>query len=122
MDQIAEALNYINRNFDKPVTAGELARLCHMSETHFRRVFVKYINMSPMEYLNLIRIQKACDYMRKSDESMDIVAQRCGFATTSTFNRNFKKYLETSPYQWKINPSNYEHKLLNYRISAYKGW
>lgn len=93
-----------------------------MSETHFRRVFVRYLNMPPMEYLNLIRVQKACDHMRKSDDPMDIVAQKCGFATTSTFNRNFKKYLDASPYQWKINPDNYEHKLLNFHISALKGW
>ena len=49
-------------------------------------------------------------------------AQKVGFTTTSTFNRNFKKYLNTSPYQWKISPENYERKLLNYNISALKGW
>ena len=71
--------------------------------------------MSPMDYVNLIRIQRACDLMKKTNDSMDLVAVKCGFSTTSTFNRNFKKYLNTSPYQWKINPSNYEHKLLNFR-------
>ena len=60
--------------------------------------------------------------MKKTNDSMDIVASKCGFATTSTFNRNFKKYLDTSPYQWKIYPGNYEHKLFNFWISALKGW
>ena len=78
--------------------------------------------MSPMDYVNLIRIQKACELMKKSNDSMDTIAIKCGFTTTSTFNRNFRKFLDTSPYQWKINPENYEHKLLNYRISALKGW
>ena len=122
MAQIAAALDYVNKNYDKPMKANELAGICSMSETHFRRIFEEYINMSPMDYVNLIRIQRACDLMKKSNDSMDMVATKCGFATTSTFNRNFKKYLDTSPYQWKINPSNYEHKLLNFRISALKGW
>lgn len=122
MAQIAAALDYVNKNYDKPMKANELAGICSMSETHFRRVFEEYINMSPMDYVNLIRIQRACELMKKSNDSMDMVAAKCGFATTSTFNRNFKKYLDTSPYQWKINPSNYEHRLLNFRISALKGW
>jgi AraC-like DNA-binding protein len=40
----------------------------------------------------------------------------------STFNRNFKKYLGTSPYQWKKNKENYKNKLLDYNINALKGW
>ena len=104
------------------IRVEELAKACHMSETHFRRLFEGCMNMSPVDYINLVRIQKACDLMKKTNDSMDIVAQKVGFATTSTFNRNFKKFLNTSPYQWKINPENYEHKLLNYHISARKGW
>ena len=122
MAQIAAALDYINKNYDKQIKAIELANICSMSETHFRRIFEEYINMSPMDYVNLIRIQRACDLMKKTNDSMDLVAVKCGFSTTSTFNRNFKKYLNTSPYQWKINPGNYEHKLLNFRISALRGW
>ena len=104
------------------IRVEELARVCHMSETHFRRVFESCINMSPVDYVNLKRVQKACDLMKKTNDSMDMVAEKVGFSTTSTFNRNFKKFLGTSPYQWKINPENYENKLLNYRISAVKGW
>lgn len=122
MAQIAAALDFINKNFEHAIRVKELADICSMSETHFRRIFEEYINMSPMDYVNLIRIQKACELMKKTNDSMDLVASKCGFTTTSTFNRNFKKFLETSPYQWKINPKNYESKLLNFRISALKGW
>lgn len=122
MAQISAALDYINRNYNSQMKAKEIAEVCGMSETHFRRVFEEYINMSPMEYVNLIRIQRACEMMKKTNDSMDEVANKCGFTTTSTFNRNFKKFLNTSPYQWKINPDNYENKLLNYKIQAMKGW
>ena len=104
------------------IRVEELAQECHMSETHFRRLFESCMNMFPVDYINLVRIQKACDLLKKTTDSMDIVAQKVGFTTTSTFNRNFKKFLNTSPYQWKINPENYETKLLNYNISARKGW
>ena len=121
-NRISAALDYVNEHYAEPIQVCELAEACSMSETHFRRLFKKDMNMAPMDYVNLIRIQKACDLMKQSDDSMDTVAMKCGFATTSTFDRNFKKYLATSPYQWKINPENYERKILNFKISALKGW
>ena len=120
--QIAAALDYVRMEYMHMIRVEELAQECHMSDTHFRRLFESCMNMSPVDYINLVRIQKACDLLKKTTDSMDIVAQKVGFTTTSTFNRNFKKFLNTSPYQWKINPENYETKLLNYNISARKGW
>ncbi len=119
---IRPALEYIDRNYAENIKAATLAETCNMSETHFRRVFDEAINMPPMDYLNLVRIQKACTIMNKSDHSMEQVAMECGFTTFSTFNRNFRKYLNTSPYQWKKNKDNYANKLLDYKINALKGW
>ncbi|MBQ8279611.1 MAG: helix-turn-helix transcriptional regulator [Roseburia sp.] len=120
--QILPALEYVKNEYAKAIRIEDLAKLCHMSETHFRRIFETSMNMSPMDYINLTRVQIACELMTKTNDSMDIVAGKVGFATTSTFNRNFKKFLNTSPYQWKISPDNYEGRLLNYNISALKGW
>lgn len=120
--QILPALEYVKVEYAKAIRIEDLAKICHMSETHFRRIFETCMNMSPMDYINLTRVQIACELMTKTNDSMDIVASKVGFATTSTFNRNFKKFLNTSPYQWKISPENYEGRLLNYNISALKGW
>lgn len=120
--QIAEALDYISRHFEEDLTIGKLAAVSHMSETHFRRIFLKNMNMTPSDYLNMVRVHAACEYMKKSSVSMNLVAEKCGFQSVSTFNRNFKKIVGITPYQWKIHPENYEGKLLNFKISAYKGW
>lgn len=122
VSQISPAIEYINNNYRKSLKVKDVSDAIGMSETHFRRLFESYLNMPPMDYLNLIRVQNACEIMKKTNLSMEEVAEEVGFATTSTFNRNFKKFLDTSPYQWKINPDNYESKLLNYNISALKGW
>ena len=119
---IRPALEFMDRSYVENIRAVDLADKCNMSETHFRRVFEEATNMSPMDYLNLVRIQKACMIMNKTDHSMEVVASECGFTTFSTFNRNFKKFLNTSPYQWKKNKDNYVNKLLDYNINALKGW
>jgi AraC-like DNA-binding protein len=120
--RIVAALELINERYELPLKVKELADACNMSESHFRRVFIENMNMSPTDYLNFVRIQMACQMMKKSDEPIEHVAVKCGFTTQSTFNRNFRKYLDTSPYQWKTHPENYESKLRKFNISALRGW
>lgn len=122
VSQISYALHYIGKHYAEELTIGDLAQASNMSETHFRRVFQKVMNMTPSDYVNLVRVQMACEYMKKHTDSMELVAERCGFQSVSTFNRNFKKVLNITPYQWKIHPENYEARLLDYKISSYKGW
>ncbi len=121
-EQILPALYYIERQYMYPIKIEELARICNMSETNFRRVFGATTNMKPVDYINMIRVQNACKQMKHSCDTMKDIAARTGFGTVSTFNRDFKKILGTSPYQWKKHPENYEEKLSNYQISALKGW
>ena len=113
MGHIATAVNFVEAHYQEPIKISDISKACNMSETHFRRTFEEYINMTPADYVNLVRVQKACELLRSTDDSMDGIAIKCGFSTTSTLNRNFKKYMGTSPYQWKLStengkrPSNY---------------
>ncbi len=120
--QLENAIAYVENNYSGNFKIADLARECHMSETHFRRVFQEKMNMTPVEYVNFVRIKKACELIDKTDISMEDVAEKVGFITPSTFNRNFRRIIGTSPYQWKKRPDNHEGKLLEYKISALKGW
>lgn len=120
--QLENAIEYVERNYPNIFKIADLANECHMSETHFRRVFQEKMNMTPVEYVNFVRIKKACELIDKTDISMEDVAEKVGFITPSTFNRNFRRIIGTSPYQWKKRPDNHEGKLLEYKISALKGW
>ncbi len=104
LDHVRPALAYIQENYALPMKVAEIAAVCHMSESHFRRLFEENIGMTPTEYLNRFRIWRACDLIRSSGSSMEEVAMRVGFTTTSTFNRNFKRVTGNSPYQWKKQP------------------
>lgn len=120
--QLERAIEYVEEHYQENFKILDLAMECHMSETHFRRVFQEKMNMTPVEYVNFVRVKKACDLIDKTDISMEEVAERVGFVTPSTFNRNFRRIIGTSPYQWKKRPDNHEGKLLEYKISALKGW
>ncbi len=116
------AINYVNQNYMNDLPVKKLAEACLISETHFRRLFSQNMNMTPVEYINLVRVQKACELMNKTNYSMEAVAEKAGFATVSTMNRNFKKIVGSSPYHWKKYQRNYEKEVQRFKISAQKGW
>jgi transcriptional regulator GlxA family with amidase domain len=120
--QISKALRYVDRHYAEPVRIGDLAEACSISETHFRRLFYEYIHMTPVEYLNMVRVLHACEILRSSNDTIAGVAVRCGFSTVSTLDRNFRQVLGVTPGQWKRDPKNYESRLLEVNISVQKGW
>ena len=120
--QLGSAIEYVDKNYPNNFKIADLANECHMSETHFRRIFQEKMNMTPVEYVNFVRVRKACELIDKTDISMEDVAEKVGFVTPSTFNRNFRRIIGTSPYPWKKRPDNHEGRLLDYKISALKGW
>ena len=119
---ISQALDYISEFYSYPIRIEELAKICHISETHFRRVFHECMHMTPVEYINWVRVRAACELLRKSNDSVSSIASRTGFATLSTFNRNFQRFMSISPQQWRKNPEHYERKLLEYDIKIREGW
>lgn len=119
---ISKALDYVGQNYDQQLKVEELAGVCHISETHFRRLFHAIMDMTPVEYINLVRIQTACEYMKKTNDSIADIAQRTGFPTLSTFNRNFKRVMGVCPRKWRSDIDGYERRLTEYEISSKEGW
>ena len=119
---ISRALNYIGVVPERPFKIEELAAMCHMSETHFRRVFVECMKTTPVEYINQVRIRRACDELKRTNDPVSAIASRTGFSTLSTFNRNFRRIMGISPQQWRKKPELYERSLLNYTVQAEEGW
>ncbi len=119
---IKTAVLYIRNNYAGQVKVGMIAEECGLSEVHFRRIFKQIMNMSALEYLNYVRIQKACEFLNTTDKPMTEISDLVGYESISTFNRNFGKIVGISPYQWKKNPDNHKSKLLDFKISSLKGW
>ena len=119
--QVMPALKYVDKNYTGEIKIFELAKECRLSEPHFRRLFTESMSMTPTDYINLIRVQTGCKLLNKTDKDMETVAAECGFASISAFTRNFRKFLDTTPYQWKLDKDNYRSNLRRYRISAQKG-
>lgn len=120
--QISGALEYVGEHYDQEIKIADLAKICHMSETHFRRIFVHSMGVSPVDYINQFRIRMVCERLRKTNDPIADIALRCGFTSLATFNRNFRKIMGVTPKEWKKSPEAYESRLQENRISVYDGW
>lgn len=119
---VEQAAQYIDVHYAENIRIKELAKSCGLSESHFRRIFDESAGMTPNDYINMIRIDKACALLLKTDLSMLEVGERVGYQTASSFNRNFRVLTGMSPLQWKNKSRREGISLRNYKISAKKGW
>lgn len=121
-EYVRSALSYINEHYMDELRMEDIAQASGLSESHFRRVFEDVMHMKPLDYINLVRVDKACVMMAQKDLSMEELSFRVGYQSQSTFNRNFKRLTGYSPMQWRRRENYGEGILKNYQISALKGW
>lgn len=95
------AIRHIQDHYGDPVEIPALAKLCHLSPTHFRRLFHQVMQSAPLDYVNRIRISMACRMLVYSKGTVGEIAQQCGFPTLSSFHRAFRRYFDMTPTQWK---------------------
>ncbi|MCI8490329.1 MAG: helix-turn-helix transcriptional regulator [Lachnospiraceae bacterium] len=119
---ILDVLNYIENHYMEEIRIEALAERFHMSIANFRRKFHSCMNIAPAEYINLIRIENACELLRMTEYRVEDIAVRTGFHSTETFIRNFKKLTGYSPLQWRKMEKQKENNLQNYNVSILKGW
>lgn len=103
---IMPAIDYIYDHYMEPVKVSQLAEVCHFSESYFRKVFLEMKGMSPIDYLNSIRIREACRMLLNSTDTVRMVGERCGYTSVTTFERNFRQRTGMLPSQWRDSHKN----------------
>ncbi|MCA0928838.1 GlxA family transcriptional regulator [Ruegeria profundi] len=76
-----------------------LAEQAHISERSLRRLFWAELQTTPGRYYLLLRLARARELLRYSDLSLDQIALRCGFASSTTLTRSLRKNFVSDPLQ-----------------------
>lgn len=121
-NMITRVLDFVSYHYMEDIKVEDLAKSCHISETHFRRIFTSSMKVTPLEYINTVRVQTACELLQKTDDPVADIAHKCGFTTNSTFNRNFKQIMGVTPIEWRKRPESYEQQILKFDIHSEEGW
>lgn len=76
---------------------GVLAAEVGMSERHFVRRFTAEVGVTPGRYVARVRLEAARRELERTDDTLDVVAHRCGFGTAETLRRAVVGHLGVSP-------------------------
>jgi len=94
---IYKGIFYLENHYLEEVTVKELAEMCNISESSFRRYFKRYKNMSPVTYRNYLRMKKAREIIQSGEYTVSEVAGMVGIPDICYFQRLFKKIFGVSP-------------------------
>lgn len=98
---IEAALAYVYEHYKEDIQISALAKSCSMSESYFRKQFLRIMNQSPLEYVNAYRIHRSMNLLRTTSDSIQNIAARSGFSSIAAFNRNFRRYAGLSASAWR---------------------
>ncbi len=102
-ERIENAIDYMDKNYDKPISLTEVAALNNMEESAFSRYFKRHTGMTYIESITERRLGYASRQLIESDYSIAEIAYKCGFNNISNFNRIFKKKKGCTPKEFREN-------------------
>lgn len=103
-EQIAKlmpALEFITRNYKKPVSLKQLAESCCLSPNYFHRLFTTAFGLSPLNYIRKMRLEEAIRQLVYTKKSVKEVAYDTGFEDESYFSRTFSRNYGMSPGRYR---------------------
>ena len=101
MSVLSPALDYIHENYMQEFPQQKLSEICHISPTHFRRLFKEQIGASPLSFLHQTRILKSCVLLPSSGLTVTEIAGRVGYNSLSSYNRHFVQAMGCTPMMWR---------------------
>ncbi len=119
---LTPALNYIFESYMEKTTVDELAKMCHLSTTHFRRLFLNIMGTSPLAFINATRIDHACMLLKTGEKPILEIAAEVGFASLSSFNRAFIAAMKVSPRAYRNAGDATDRKPDHKYVLNYRGW
>lgn len=96
-DRIGMACAHIDMELAGSIYVSELARLVGLSESAFSRLFKKATGRTVPQYVNELRIARACRLLAETDKTVSEIADACGYPTPAHFQRQFQKHQRRAP-------------------------
>ena len=90
-------LTYIEANYMNHIYLDDIAEHVEYNRNYMCSIFKNDTGITIVDYLNFVRIRKACEYILYSDIELSQICYRVGFPNLSHFHRTFKKFVGTTP-------------------------
>lgn len=99
--QIRPAINYIDANYNKPITLADVAKASHLSISRLAHIFKEQMGITIIDYLTSVRIERAKQLLLATDQNCTEICFEVGYNNQSYFTRTFKGLVGMTPRQFK---------------------
>jgi transcriptional regulator GlxA family with amidase domain len=99
--QFSKVIAHVEDRYRTSLEVSELAQIACLSESQFRKRFVKLFKISPSRFINRIRVQTAAKLLLSSDDPIAEIALQCGFCDQSYFTRQFSSFFGLTPKRYR---------------------
>lgn len=100
---INRAKTYISKNYTSNISIENMCEELFVSKYYFIRKFEQEIGCTPKQYISQLRIQKAKSLLIHTEKTLLEIAREVGFKTEKNIIYAFKKYLGTTPNDFRKN-------------------
>lgn len=97
----SEIRSYITSNFLGEISLDDICRTFSYSKNHIINIFKAEYQMTPLEYINDLKLKKAMHLLESTSDSAESIAMECGFNCYSHFYKLFQKKTGFSPAKWR---------------------
>lgn len=98
---LKDVLEYIDRHHSEHISLAEISKISGFHSSYFCKYFKNILGVSFVEYLNLVRLNKAKALMKNTAKSITEISYQTGFSSVSYFIKTFKKYNFCSPNKYR---------------------
>ena len=101
LNHFEKAARYIKINIRNKISIEKLAEEHNVDPSQMYRSFKRHCGLSPKQYLEKQKIDKACDLIKKTDLSFSEISEFLGYEYDTHFYKIFKKHMEMRPSEYK---------------------
>lgn len=98
---IREAIRLMQEYYATTISISDICNLIYLSPCHFKRVFKDHTGRTPHQYLMDIRLEKAKELLRRTENSIEDTARLCGFVNAGHFAVAFKRGTKLPPSEYR---------------------
>ncbi|TBL72412.1 AraC family transcriptional regulator [Paenibacillus thalictri] len=100
-DTTVALMRFMESRYSQPITLKTLADFVHLNPSYLIRDFKKHTGSTPIQYLQMLRMNAATSFLAATDMSINHVAEQCGYPSIHYFSQSFKKKFGVSPSDWR---------------------
>ncbi len=114
---VLDAMTYIQENYSQKITGEELAKSSGLCRTNLFTFFKRYLGVSPLTYLIMIRVIRAQFALTHTQYSLQYISDMCGFANCSHMSRCYRQYKGFLPREDRAKMRAYRKKYPEIHVS-----